>query len=129
MLSLANERLTARLGSRPAPTELPSPDLAEATRALLDQHVTHGITLQDLAAQVHASASHVVRTFTEAFAIPPHRYLVGRRVDAARALLLDGWPAAQVATEVGFHDQAHLTRHFRRHVGTTPGRYQRSSAT
>ncbi|MGZ8629061.1 MAG: hypothetical protein ACXWYN_10110 [Actinomycetota bacterium] len=35
----------------------------------------------------------------------------------------DGEPAAQMATGVGFHDQAHLTRHFKRTVGTTPARY------
>ncbi len=117
---LASDALTA-----PRSPDLPSPDLAEATRALLDEHVTHGITLEELAAQVHASPGHVVRTFTTTFAISPHRYLVGRRVEAARALLLDGWPAAHIATEVGFYDQAHFTRHFRRHVGTTPGHYQR----
>jgi AraC-like DNA-binding protein len=38
-------------------------------------------------------------------------------------LLLEGEPIADVAVAVGFHDQAHLTRHFRRHVGTTPGRF------
>ncbi|WP_405509499.1 helix-turn-helix domain-containing protein [Streptomyces cyaneofuscatus] len=41
-------------------------------------------------------------------------------------LLLDGLRPAQVATAVGFHDQAHLNRHFTRHVGTTPGRYRRN---
>lgn len=128
LLSLASDRLTARLRGRPAPTDLPSPDLAEATRALLDEHASHGITLQEVAARVHASPGHVVRTFTTTFAISPHRYLIGRRVEAARALLLDGWPASRTATEVGFYDQAHFTRHFRRHVGTTPGRYQRSAA-
>lgn len=128
LLSLASDLLAARLRGRPTPADLPSPDLAEATRALLDEHVSHGITLQELAQRVHTSAGHVVRTFTATFAISPHRYLIGRRVEAARALLLDGWPAARIATEVGFYDQAHFTRHFRRHVGTTPGHYQRSSS-
>jgi hypothetical protein len=66
---------------------------------------------------------HLVRSFTRAFGIAPHRYVIGRRIDAARALLLEGEPIADVAVAVGFHDQAHLTRHFRRHVGTTPGRF------
>ncbi|WP_241777546.1 helix-turn-helix domain-containing protein, partial [Streptomyces sp. CT34] len=42
-----------------------------------------------------------------------------------RRLLLDGRPPAEVATAVGFHDQSHLTRHFKRHLGITPGRYAR----
>lgn len=49
-----------------------------------------------------------------------------RRVDEARGRLLDGVPAAQVAVEVGFCDQAHLTRHFKRHTSTTPARYANS---
>jgi hypothetical protein len=61
--------------------------------------------------------------FSRRFGIAPHRYLLARRIDAARGRLLDGEPIAQVATGVGFHNQAHLTRHFKRHVGTTPGRY------
>lgn len=64
-----------------------------------------------------------MRTFTAAFGLPPHRYLTGRRVEAARARLLAGEPIASVAVGVGFHDQAHLHRHFTRLVGTTPRRY------
>jgi AraC-like DNA-binding protein len=44
-------------------------------------------------------------------------------VDLARRLVLGGMPPAQVATAAGFHDQPHLTRHFRRVTGTTPGRF------
>lgn len=53
--------------------------------------------------------------------IPPHAYVLGRRIDAARWYLLEGRPPGAVAAEVGCYDQAHLTRHFKRHVGTTPG--------
>ena len=78
-------------------------------------------TLADLAGAVGASPTHVVRAFTRRFGLPPHAYVVARRVDAARRLLLAGRSPADVAATVGFHDQPHLTRHFRRHVGTTPG--------
>ncbi|MGY1840981.1 MULTISPECIES: helix-turn-helix domain-containing protein [unclassified Modestobacter] len=59
--------------------------------------------------------------------LPPRRYLTGRRVDRARRLLLAGVPPAEVATAAGFYDQAHLTRHFRRMLGTTPAAYVRSA--
>jgi len=51
---------------------------------------------------------------------------LARRIDAARKRLLEGEPPAQVAADVGFHDQAHLTRHFKRHVGTTPAHFASS---
>jgi len=52
--------------------------------------------------------------------MPPHRYLTGRRVDLARRYLLDGRPAAEVATLAGFYDQSHLNRHFKKVLGVTP---------
>ena len=63
--------------------------------------------------------------FTRQYGVSPHAYVVGRRVEAARHLLLRGARPADVAVAVGFYDQAHFTRHFRRHVGTTPARYAR----
>jgi AraC-like DNA-binding protein len=99
-------------------------DRAAALRDLLDADPGAQHTLAELAERVGASPTHLVRSFAARFGVPPHAYVVGRRVEAARRLLLDGRPPAEVAASVGFHDQAHLTRHFRRHVGTTPGRYR-----
>ena len=77
---------------------------------------------------VGASPAHLVRSFTQTFGIAPHQYLVARRIDAARKRLLGGDPIARVAAGVGFYDQAHFTRLFKRHVGTPPGRYALSAA-
>jgi AraC-like DNA-binding protein len=83
------------------------------------------LTLDEAARLLHAHPSHLVRAFGAEFGLPPHRYLTGRRVELARRLVLGGMPPAQVATAAGFHDRAHLTRHFRRVTGTTPGRFAR----
>jgi AraC-like DNA-binding protein len=66
-----------------------------------------------------------VRTFSRKFGISPHQYLTGRRVDLARRLLLDGMPPGAAAAAVGFCDQSHLNRSFKRLLGTSPGRYAR----
>jgi AraC-like DNA-binding protein len=122
-LALIADRLRQHLRG-PAPP--PAPDrLAEDLRDLLDARMVDGLVLREAAALLHAHPAHLVRSFTRAFGLPPHRYLTGRRVEAARRRLLAGEPVAQVATAVGFHDQAHLHRHFTRLVGTTPGRYAR----
>ena len=68
-----------------------------------------------------------MRPFTGVFGIAPHQYLLSRRVDLARRLLLDGQPPHEVATAAGFYDQSHLSRHFKRIVGTTPGRFTRAA--
>ncbi|KPI10220.1 transcriptional regulator, AraC family [Actinobacteria bacterium OK074] len=126
-LALLGDRLRTLL--RPHPdtrtAQLPRPDrpLARRLRELLDERVTSGLSLDDAARLVHAHPAHLVRAFSGAYGIAPHQYLMARRVEHARRLLLDGQPPSAVATATGFYDQAHLTRHFRRLVGVTPGRY------
>jgi AraC-like DNA-binding protein len=126
-LTLIAERLHARLRPFAAPTPTPGPALARALRELLDEHVTEGIALDEAARLVHAHPAHLVRAFSGAYGIAPHQYLMSRRVDRARRLLLDGRPPGEVAALTGFYDQSHLTRHFRKLVGVTPGRYSRDS--
>ena len=129
-LALIAERLRTRLRPGAAATPGPGPGhdrgVAGDLRELLDQRLTDPLTLEQAARLVHAHPTHLVRAFSAAFGIAPHQYVTSRRVDLARRLLLDGLPPGEVATAAGFYDQAHLTRHFKRVVGSTPARYARS---
>ncbi|GAA5185954.1 AraC family transcriptional regulator [Rugosimonospora acidiphila] len=123
-LALVVDRLGKHLRRdlhRPAPR--PARGLAEDLHDLLDERLTVGLTLDEAARMLHTHPAHLVRAFTRRFAIPPHLYLTGRRVELARQLLLSGRPAGTVASEVGFYDQSHLTRHFKRMLGVSPARY------
>jgi AraC-like DNA-binding protein len=126
-LGVVTERLVAHLDRRQEPTARSDPGLARRLRELLDCHLVEGISLADAAAMLQTSPTHLVRTFRHATGMPPHRYLTGRRLDRARRLLLEGQGAAEVASVTGFYDQAHLTRHFRRLLGVTPGAYAASA--
>ena len=97
--------------------------LARRLRALLDDRLFDAFTIAEAAVLLGANPSHLVRAFSQSYGIPPHRYVTGRRVDAARRLLLEGRSAAESAAAVGFHDQAHMSRHFRRTLGVTPGSF------
>ncbi|WP_434975899.1 AraC family transcriptional regulator [Streptomyces cyaneofuscatus] len=126
-LAFVGERLRGHLRPRSAPAgPPPGPGVAKDLRDLLDERLGEGITLAEAARLVHAHPAHLVRAFSAAYAIAPHQYLTARRVDRARRLLLDGVPPGEAAAAVGFHDQSHLTRHFKRIAGTTPGRFARS---
>ncbi len=128
ILAVVGARLSAHLGDRNGmAVERPDDDVASDLRDLLDERRFGSLTLAEAGCILHVSPAHLVRCFSRRFGIAPHRYLLGRRIDAARGRLLQGEPIAQVATGVGFHDQAHLTRHFKRHVGTTPARYARAT--
>lgn len=123
-LALVGERLRAHLRPRPVPAApRRDPGLARRLRDLLDAHLRDGLTLDEAACRLHAHPTHLVRAFSTAFGIPPHQYVMSRRVDLSRRMLLDGLPPAEVATAVGFYDQSHFTRHFKRLLGTAPGRY------
>jgi AraC-like DNA-binding protein len=125
-LTLIEERLSQHLcRAVVAPSDRYDSGVAVKLRELLDSKVTDGITLEDAAKVVHAHPAHLVRAFSREYGMPPHRYLTGRRVDLARRYLLDGHPAAEVATLAGFYDQSHLNRHFRKLLGVTPASFVR----
>ena len=142
-LALVGDRLRAHLGDPPTgiaggsqrllgshPSAVPGGHpgrLAGDLRDLLDERLFEGTTLAQAGQDLGASPSYLVRCFTGAFGIAPHQYVTARRIDAARRRLLDGEPIALVAAGVGFYDQAHFTRQFKRHVGAPPGRYALSA--
>jgi AraC-like DNA-binding protein len=127
LMGLVGERIRSHLKDRSdPPPPLPDTVVATALRDLLDARLAQNVTLAEAATTIGVSTPALVRAFTRAFGIAPHQYVVGRRIEIARKRLLEGEPAALTAVEAGFHDQAHLTRHFRRHVGATPARFAAS---
>ncbi|WP_411080696.1 AraC family transcriptional regulator [Streptomyces sp. cmx-18-6] len=126
-LSFVRERLHFHLaGLQPRPPGREANRIASELRQLLDARTRAGLSLHEAAAILHAHPTHLIRCFKQTYGLPPHAYLTGKRIEHARRLLLDGLRPAEVATAVGMHDQPHLNRHFVRHVGTTPARYQRA---
>jgi len=125
-LALIGERITGHLTRAPAPALAPEPGVAGQLRLLLDEHLTSQLSLAWAAARLDRSVPHLVRSFTRQFGLSPHAYVIGRRIEAARRLILHGAAPADVATAVGFYDQAHFTRHFKRHTATTPAAFAAS---
>ncbi|MFG6475467.1 AraC family ligand binding domain-containing protein [Microbacterium sp. P06] len=101
----------------PVPNDDP---LARRLRALLDDRLTQTFTLAQAGSVLGAHPAHLIRSFSRAYGIAPHRYVTGRRVDLARRWMLAGTAPAEAAALAGFYDQAHLARHFRRVLGATP---------
>jgi AraC-like DNA-binding protein len=96
----------------------------QRVRAYLHEHSTENVSLGRLAQIAHLSPYHLHRLFCQEVGLPPHQYQTQVRVAHAKALLAKGIPLSQVARDTGFADQSHLTRHFKRLVGVTPGRYR-----
>jgi AraC family transcriptional regulator len=98
-----------------------------ALRGVLDyihSHLTHALTQAEVAAIAHISPFHFARLFRQAIGQSLHQYIITQRVEAAERLLLAGrLTLAEIALQVGFTDQSHLARHFKRHCGLTPKRF------
>lgn len=90
---------------------------------LLRERMAEAITLDDLAAYAGLDKYHLCRAFRRQIGLPPHSYLTRLRVMHAKRLLHAGVRPTEVAAQVGLYDQSQLNRHFRKLVGTTPGRY------
>ncbi|MFI7353560.1 helix-turn-helix domain-containing protein [Streptomyces avidinii] len=129
-LAFVRERLHRRLAGRTAAgagAGAAGAVVAVRLRELLDARVAEGITLEEASVELgHLHPTHLIRSFRATYGLPPHAYLTARRVAVARRLLLAGVRPAEAAVAAGFYDQAHLTRHFGRHVGISPARFARS---
>ena len=89
-------------------------------------HLKRDLTLLELAGAMDLSPRHFSRLFRTTFGMPPHRYVIGERVNEAKALLATKRLAiVEIAEALGFADQSHLTNVFRRVTGVSPKRYQR----
>jgi AraC-like DNA-binding protein len=98
----------------------------QQVRHYLDEHFAQQVSLTELARLVGLSPYYVHRVFEREVGLPPHAYLESVRIREAQRLLDQGEPIAQVAAELGFSDQSHLTRRFTRVLGITPGQYLHS---
>jgi AraC-like DNA-binding protein len=99
------------------------PRAVAAARDILHDRLVDPPPLAELAAAVGSGPFSLLRAFRTTTGLPPHAYLNQVRVRRARVLLGDGLRPTDVAARVGFADQAHLTRHFKRVVGVPPGAY------
>ncbi len=90
-------------------------------REYIDANVTLNPSLDEIASVAALSPFHLLREFRKAVGMAPHAYLIQRRVEQAKHLLLKGRSLRTVAIEIGYTDQAHLSREFRRFYGTPPG--------
>ena len=116
--------LLERYGEYPVADRTPRASIQAACLFLRD-NMTENVSLDELAALSSLSPWHFLRTFREETGLPPHAYLTQLRIRRAEGLLRAGFSPARVAAEVGFADQSHLTRWFRRIVGATPAAFLR----
>lgn len=92
-------------------------------REYLDANFTEQISLDDLARVADLSKYHLCRTFYDTIGVSPHVYQSHLRLNLAKKLLVQKRPLADVAIELGFYDQSHFGKYFKKFAGATPRTY------
>ena len=92
----------------------------------IEEHLDASPTLEQMAAIARLSPNYFARLFQRATGLPPHQYVIARRVERAKQLLQNGseFSLAEVAANAGFSDQSQFSHHFKRLVGVTPGQFR-----
>ncbi len=97
------------------------PVLTQRICEYIESHLEQKIGLEGLAAMAGLSTHHFARAFNQSMGIPPHSYLLSRRLEQAERMLRETQlPLSEIAAATGFSDQSHLARHFRRRTGMSP---------
>ncbi|WP_417477568.1 AraC family transcriptional regulator [Maricaulis sp.] len=112
-------------GQTPPGSELDA-RATERARSYIHDHLDEAVSMDDLEQVAGQDRWQLSRDFRRLHGTSPYRYLVMRRLDAARDRIHRGECMAQTALACGFNDQSHMTRHFKAAHGLSPARWKRS---
>jgi len=110
------------------PINLSNYTAAEMARQYIHESLEEGICLENLEQVTGHDRWELSRDFKVLFGTSPYRYLIMRRLDKARAMLMVGDGLADIAVACGFSDQSHFNRHFKKAFGMTPLKWTRAFA-
>jgi len=112
-------------GSRVSASRRDEQEAIRRAREYIAAYFSTDVSLSQLSTLAHLSPFYFARAFTKAVGLPPHAYLEAVRIRKARELIDRGVAIADTAVAVGYADQSHFTRRFKRVLGITPGQFAR----
>jgi AraC family transcriptional regulator len=124
VISLLRNHSSARQPEVPKQGGLDGKTL-RAVLAYIEDHLAEDLTLVGIAASVNLSPYHFARLFKESTGFSPHQYVIRRRVERAKVLLVTkNWTLTAIAHAVGFASESHLAQHFKRITGVSPRHFR-----
>src|SRR5690606_8909263 len=92
----------------------------------IDQHLHLSLTLSDLAQQTALSEYHFAHMFKQSMKMPPHQYVMQRRLELAhQALELTHENLTDISTQYGFSSSSHFSHRFKKHFGYSPSQMRK----
>lgn len=98
--------------------------IAKEFKEYIEENISSKLTLSSIAKELKVSPYHIIRICNQDFGLSANAYIVNKRVHRAKKLISQGVDISQVAVEVGFYDQSHLTNVFKKVFALTPKAYQ-----
>jgi AraC-like DNA-binding protein len=123
VVSQLTQGLARHAGQPVRSLDAPAMRQARLAREYLEEHALRLVKSDELEAVSGLDRYALSRHFRRLYATSPHRFLLMRRLQRARELIMKGEPLAGIALETGFTDQSHLNRQFKKAFGLTPGRW------
>jgi len=93
-------------------------------RALIMDRLNDNLSIADLSQVTNLSPFHLIRSFKKSYGQSPHAYQLDQRINKAKLLLKSGSTLVQIADTLGFSDQSHFHRNFKKRTALTPRQYQ-----
>ncbi len=97
--------------------------LVKVVKEYLSENLSENVSLDTLSQETHTSKFHLLRQFKRETGLTIHRYLIQLRICQAKEFLKSGKSISQTAFELGFNDQAHFSKCFKRFTSQTPGQF------
>jgi AraC family transcriptional regulator len=96
------------------------------TLAYVEAHIAGDLRVEALARAVGMSAFHFAHAFRQATGVPPHRYVMEKRIARGKDLLRETeLTLDEIAQRVGYSSQSHFSVAFRKTVGIAPSAFRR----
>ena len=94
---------------------------------LINDCIDENISLDKLALNCNLSKYHFLRVFKKEMGLTPHSFIINERLNRANNLIQKGLTISEASLKVGFNDQSHFSRNFKKYFGYTPTLLQKNS--
>ena len=99
-------------------------EIAKDFKKYIEENISSKLTLTKISNVLGYSPYHIIRVCKQDFGLSANAYIVNKRVHRAKKLIGEGVDIIEVANELGFYDQSHLTNVFKKVFAITPKVYQ-----